>query len=573
MTAHENGSAPRRALITRCLHAAFSLLIGVVTAVFRTLVDGGLSNDHYMHLAWAQQLRLGDLPWRDFVDPGLPLMYVISAAMQTLWAGPFSEVVLSAAMLGLAASLTCWLIARMTGSLMLGIAGALLQVILQPRLYGYPKLLVPALVLCAVWHYMVKPSRLRLAVLAGATAIGVLLRYDLGVFAGASVGLGLLVAGDESFARRVRDVLLYGLLTGACLAPYLAAIQATEGVIEHAREALEFGKSDAHQLLHRLDRQPSFAVWPTSENDGAATLYYLGAGLAVTAAALVVARRRAVTPPAVVTATAAIGCLLCYSVWIVRHPLTVRIRDDGALLGIVGAAVLQIAIKAVGQDFRQRRFLRPSLTLMALVAVTAIGVRSAAMVAALPEALERGSIDRGLDKMQRRVDARMAANAAWPWTSFWPQGEMPIAVRYLNECVAPRERILLTWSAPEYYFFSQRGFGAGMALFLPPLAFATEQDQQKMIRRLSRETVPLVLINETRRQEFSAAYPLLDDYLRRHYTPSGGFEIRDGSAITIAARSNLTARRSFSEQEWPCDLVSAAAHLNRPARRHVPYDS
>jgi hypothetical protein len=115
--------------------------------------------------------------------------------------------------------------------------------------------------------------------------------------------------------------------------------------------------------------------------------------------------------------------------------------------------------------------------------------------------------------------------------------------------------VLLTWSAPEYYYFSQRGFGAGIALFLPPRAFTTAADQEKMQRRLDGQNVPLVLINETRRHEFAMAYPQVDRYLRERYVPDATFVVRDGSNITIAVRNDLAPSTSFEQSDWPCDLI------------------
>ena len=45
----------------------------LVAVVWRFLTFTGFSNDHYAHLAMAQQVLLGDRPIRDFADPGWPL--------------------------------------------------------------------------------------------------------------------------------------------------------------------------------------------------------------------------------------------------------------------------------------------------------------------------------------------------------------------------------------------------------------------------------------------------------------------------------------------------------------------
>ena len=73
--------------------------VGMLAFGFRLVTLRDLTNDHYMHLAWAQQLLFGQLPGRDFVDPGMPLMYTLSAFVQHLWPGPFSEGVLTCLLL------------------------------------------------------------------------------------------------------------------------------------------------------------------------------------------------------------------------------------------------------------------------------------------------------------------------------------------------------------------------------------------------------------------------------------------------------------------------------------------
>ncbi len=54
------------------------------TCVFRFLtVD--FTNDHFTHLTRARQIVLGDLPIRDFFDPGQFLHYYASAAAQAIF--------------------------------------------------------------------------------------------------------------------------------------------------------------------------------------------------------------------------------------------------------------------------------------------------------------------------------------------------------------------------------------------------------------------------------------------------------------------------------------------------------
>src|SRR5215471_16172639 len=107
----------------------FATAAGVLAFAFRLTVLHDLSNDHYMHLAWAQQLLFGELPGRDFVD------------------------------LGIAAAATFLVVAELTGSLAFAVAATLFEIVLEPRLYSYPKILVPAVALLLVQHYVRRPSR------------------------------------------------------------------------------------------------------------------------------------------------------------------------------------------------------------------------------------------------------------------------------------------------------------------------------------------------------------------------------------------------------------------------------
>src|SRR5678816_941476 len=109
--------------------------LGGLAFGFRLVTLSGLSNDHYMHMAWAQQLLFGELPGRDFVDPGMPLAYVLSAGVQALRPGPFSELFFSAVMLGVAAAATGSVARRLTGSWLIAIGVSLLEIGFQPRFY------------------------------------------------------------------------------------------------------------------------------------------------------------------------------------------------------------------------------------------------------------------------------------------------------------------------------------------------------------------------------------------------------------------------------------------------------
>jgi hypothetical protein len=71
--------------VSRPLLLAGSPFAFLIAAAFRWLTLTEFLNDHFDHVALAQQLRLGSMPLRDFVDEGMPLMYLVSGGRCGAW--------------------------------------------------------------------------------------------------------------------------------------------------------------------------------------------------------------------------------------------------------------------------------------------------------------------------------------------------------------------------------------------------------------------------------------------------------------------------------------------------------
>ena len=141
----------------RVLAAAGCLFLA--TAFVRYLSLTGFSNDHYQYLAGAQQMLMGELPTRDFVDPGQPLMYTMSAGAQLLLGRTLlAEAVMTSLAFGLAAACVAiagWQVSR---SVAVGVIASVVSVAAFPRPYGYPKALLYAAVPLAIWAWVRSPS-------------------------------------------------------------------------------------------------------------------------------------------------------------------------------------------------------------------------------------------------------------------------------------------------------------------------------------------------------------------------------------------------------------------------------
>jgi hypothetical protein len=504
------------------------------------------------------------LPGRDFVDPGMPLMYTLSAFVQHLWPGPFSEGVLSCILLAVAASATFLVATELTGSIAFGVAAASFEIAMGPRLYSYPKILVPAVALLLIQHYLRQPSRVRLVWLAAWTGVAVLLRHDLGVYAAVGIGAALLVAHGPNWRQTLRLLAEYAVALVALMSPYVLFVLWSEGLGEHLHEAIEFAKGEAHQ---RFVTPPSFPFWSNgdatswSAMDSAVFLFYAAHALAILCFVLL---WRSKTHPTGHKPVAAAGfaMLLMYLLVVLRHPIDSRIQDVAALLAINGAWVLAESWQrttVVETNETPASLLSRVVPLFVAAIIVGGGVVNTWMLADVPDRLKETRVMDGVGTIKHTIEVVKETGTVWPWERFWPAGELPGAVRYLNACTGPSDAVLLTWAAPEYYFFARRRFAAGHALFLPPDAFTTAHDQARMLERIRRERIPVVLINESRNDEFAKAYPEVERHIRDAYVAVGNFKIRDGSLITVAIGRDVKTTTAYNPEGWPCGFERRAA--------------
>ena len=551
----------------RYLLPGAAAFIAIVTFGFRFLTMRDFTNDHFMHLAWAQQILLGEVPGRDFVDPGYPLTYGLSALAQLVQPGPLSEGLLTITALSIAAAALVLVVERVTGSLTAGVVAALFSVAMQPQLYNYPKVIAPAIALLLLTWHQARPSRARLAALAAWTTASFLFRYDLGLYIAVAMIAGLLAANWRAPRAAARTIGMYvaiGLLT---VLPYLLFLQWVEGIPEGIRMAVEFSKNETAPLDIPTPEFPFLSAWNLRDwntDDSTAFLFYFARLLVPVAAILLIARRRAQPfdsaqgrrPGASAVMTAAIALLVAYDVVILRHPIVTRIRDLAVPMAVVGVWTgVDIIRAAAGVQWHARLRQAVAIVIVAVVAAGAFG--SVWVSTKLGEGIDDTHVMEGPRGIRNRTDAVLERVGTWPWAQFWPTGTQPAVVQYIAECTDPSARILINWFSPEYYFFMRRGFAAGHAVFLPPSAFIEPRDQQVMISRMKQQYVPVALINETRGEQFAEAYGLVDAYLRDQYVPVGHYKAYDDSDIAIAIRKDLKGTTSYGEDGWPCQFEPA----------------
>ncbi len=252
---------PSNLLVLGGMLAAF-----LIAAAFRWLTLAEFSNDHFDHVALAQQLRLGALPVRDFTDEGLPLTYMVSALAWTLVKTPFlAEGIVVVVGFALTAALSLQTAVRASHSLAAAALAVAAQVALYPRTYSYPKLLVQAIAVAVAWWAVERltgrpvPPTLRsseggrIAALSAATALGYYFRHDHALYLGLAM-IALLIAANwrTGWSTVARSLTLYAALVAALVLPHLAYVQWAAGVPTYFAISREYVRAEAGGGAYRL---------------------------------------------------------------------------------------------------------------------------------------------------------------------------------------------------------------------------------------------------------------------------------------------------------------------------------
>ena len=231
------------------------------TWIFRWLTID-FTNDHFVHLSRARQILLGELPVRDFFDPGLPLHYYASAAAMSLSGqNLLGEAVLTVTLVALGAALTFYLAARSSGSLLLAAVATFVAVAMFPRLYNYPKVFLYPLALTCIWWYARGRTTAALAALAAVTAGSVLFRLDHGVYVALAAAVGVVLANRDRI-RAVPPVLArFAAITAALLLPFFVFIQWTAGIPTYVSDVLSQSSSVAGARILAMPISLDWSRW------------------------------------------------------------------------------------------------------------------------------------------------------------------------------------------------------------------------------------------------------------------------------------------------------------------------
>jgi hypothetical protein len=539
----------------------------------------GLTDDHFFYLVRGWQILFGDLPVRDFVDHGAPLFYYIGAAVQLLIGrGTVSEVLFCTTVLAAGAALTFWLAAQASGSLALGLIAVLFQVLLEPRFYNYPKILVYALAIPLIWRFVERPTGGRRLAVAAVTALGFFFRHDHGLFVALATVTALAVMQDLPWRVRLRHGLIYIGLVVALVVPYLVFIEVNEGLAAYLRDASDWaakdrsrapvvwpglfdnpdGVSDAARTGQGLARQVA-----VMRDNMIAWVYYVELYLPLLALAVLALSRDGFRPawPRAVPKMAMVAVLgIALDAGFLRSPLGARLADPS----VPHAIMIAWLATACGTLWRSRVSLRPRLARHAPLVRAAVTILVLPVAVILAISMTRDLYER-LDKaalverpgkpLERAAGIERQLRQDWELASWANRPDRPDLITlsmYLNACTSPDDRIFVQPYIPQVLAMARRAFAGGHADLRPGFFDAVEA-QTRTIERLRRQSVPVALLESgDEYRNFRKAFPLIADYFDANYRLAATRTFDGRFVLQLFARVELRSRRDFTLLDWPC---------------------
>ena len=546
-------------LRTMELHAAIpppvaltAFLLFVATLAWRFVTFTGITNDHYVHLALAQQMLIGERPIRDFADSGWPLMYVLSAAAWRL-AGDTLATEWFVAAGGFALGATCTLVAgyRLSASLVLAVSVTILEVLIYPRTYSYPKILAYAAAACALISLARQPSWRRIVIMSIVVAVAFLFRHDHGLFIGVSAAVCLLVgSGTKAWHVSVRKIAGLAAATVALLLPWIVFVALNGGLLAYFEGGIEYSRAEADATA--LASLPVLHASPVSTVANAeAWLFWLFWALAGLSALVLVMRMLRGTErwkgeSAAVASLVALALMVDGS--FLRETLQVRLPD-----AIVPSAVLAAWLLGLCWVDRWRvRSLQLAVQLTTVI-VMAVSVAAISRITDLPGQYDNTDLGRGFGRASEHarevaglLGSRHRDNLSPP--SRVSRALMPF-ISYLDRCSSASDRLIVTGEFPEILVISGRGFAGDGVVF--GSWYASETHQGRTVQQLKTRP-PLFVLHAGDYGGFRGRFGLVDDFVNGAYEMFTEVPVEGTSSVRILVHRNRPLVRTDSATGWRC---------------------
>lgn len=541
----------RRRVTPASVQATAVIGVFVATVIWRFLTFTGFTNDHYAHLALAQQMLLGDRPIRDFADPGWPLTYLLTAAgwvvagnaMGTEWA-------ITATGFALGAACTFAVARRLSKSLAIALLVTIFEVLIFPRSYSYPKMLVYGAGAWIMFALARHPSSQRIAVAAAAIAIAFLFRHDHGLFIGFAAAVCLaLTSRADGWRVALRRVATLTGATALFLLPWTLFVALNGGLVDYFRAGLDYSRGEAAATALTALPRMAFNSPGASMSNAEAWVFWLFWSLPVACGAIAWrrARRHQERWPgefATVAGLIVVGVLVNAS--FIRQALQVRLPD-----AIVPAALL--AAWGMGICWTEP-WRRRSYQWVMRIATIACIVVSGAMVSRISRVAEQyddSALGRGMSGLAVRaaeVSALLRSPHREDNSSRYATTLQPFFA-YLDRCSSTSDRLIVTGEFPDILVLAGRRFAGDGVVFGAWYSSATHQD--RTLERL-RADPALFALHMGDYATFRQRFGLIDRYLNEEYAPMADVPVVEGGIIRILALRSRPTTGVDATTGWPC---------------------
>ena len=214
--------------------------VGALGFCLRTLT---LLDDHFGRISPGRQiLEFGELPFRDYLDPGYFLTEFSSAAVQWLFGqNLLGELLLDSLFIATGCLLVCLAARRLTGSLTLALAAGALALLTSPRAYDYDKVLFYPLGILMAWRWLQVPGAKRLLPLGVTLTVASLYRFDNGIFLGVATLAGLASANWREPRTLLQRSAALVFVTLALGSPALLFVQTHGGLATALDQTRTYG--------------------------------------------------------------------------------------------------------------------------------------------------------------------------------------------------------------------------------------------------------------------------------------------------------------------------------------------
>ena len=322
------------------------------------------------------------------------------------------------------------------------------------------------------------------------------------------------------------------------------AVQETSGIDLRTGELMDRRPWIAHVLQYVV--LPGDGLRPLFVG----LLYYALWLLPVGAACLVSLRWKHLAPPIRSIAMMAIAVELFMCSEMLRDPLATRVRDIVAPLVLVLASMS--AVSRTLPAGRPAQW-RARAALAALFLAVGVAVAGAGSFGAN---LRETGTPRGWQGITDRV-GEIRARYATPYERIGFRPDRMI--EYLMTCTAPQSRILAIAVVQQLFFYTNRGFAGGhdgLSGF-----YTSDRQATQILQRLSREDVPLVVLDNEFAGSMARTYPRIGRYVTERYHEIGRFDYNEDKAYIVPAENGRMPVRSFGN--LPCFASPEQVQLSR----------